>query len=211
MSTHPEVFIIETLRFADEDKNYHEGGIIHEVLRRSGKECQYAYIRTKQELKVFLQRFTQSNYRYLHISCHADPSGIETTLEDDVPLHEFCDILRPHLAHRRLFLSACSLAQAALAKELFKERNLFSILGPSEDIPFSDAAAFWPSLYHALFKIDQDSIKSGILRKTASALADVFDLKLNYYCRDTSAKSGYKPYCIARSVSFKQFFHARTA
>jgi hypothetical protein len=208
MPTKPEVFIIETLHLNDEADGLTEGEIICDVLRRSGKTCQYVYIRTRRELVVFLQRFTESNYRYLHISCHGNHDGVKTTL-DDLTLTEFCEILRPHLAYRRLFVSACLLTQASLAKRLFNGSELYSILGPANKIPFSDAAAFWPSLYHALFKVDHGKINGATLLGTARALADIFDLKLNYYRSSKTAKHGFATSCIGRSVSFKQLFYAK--
>jgi hypothetical protein len=70
--TIPEVFIVESLRFHDEEKDYYEGQIISDILRLNKKQSKYYYIRTKKELRAVLDKFRDSNYRYLHLSCHAN-------------------------------------------------------------------------------------------------------------------------------------------
>lgn len=45
----PEVFIVESLTFADERSERFEGRIISQILSLSGKNCEYYYIRTKRE------------------------------------------------------------------------------------------------------------------------------------------------------------------
>jgi hypothetical protein len=45
-TTEPKVFIIESLEFDDEEKGRYEGGILSDILRLSGIETQYFYIRT---------------------------------------------------------------------------------------------------------------------------------------------------------------------
>ena len=68
--THPDVFIIESLRFEDEKKELFEGRMISQILRLNDKKSEYYYIRTKRELKEVLDIFYDSKFRYLHISCH---------------------------------------------------------------------------------------------------------------------------------------------
>src|SRR5438034_10555132 len=112
--TIPNVFIIESLRFSDENHERFEGRILRQILKLStGKESIYFYIRTRRELKAVLDRFTRSRFRYLHISCHGAPTCMSTTLEN-VPCGELGRILRPHLAHRRLFTSSCEIASSRL-------------------------------------------------------------------------------------------------
>lgn len=43
MTTKPEVFIIESLRFDDERQDRFEGQIIKKILALSGKNCEYYY------------------------------------------------------------------------------------------------------------------------------------------------------------------------
>jgi len=103
--TIPEVFIVESLRFADEEQGYYEGQIISNILRLNQKQSKYYYIRTKIELRAVLEKFCDSNYRYLHLSCHANNRAMATTL-DSIPFSELAPLLRPYLKERRLFVSA---------------------------------------------------------------------------------------------------------
>jgi len=129
IKTQAELFIIESLTFVDEKKERFEGRILSDILALRGKRCEYYYIRTEREFHRILQKFTASRYRYLHISCHADRQSMATTL-DTIPIPAFAKILGPHIKNRRLFLSACSLANANLAKHLMSDSGCVSILGP---------------------------------------------------------------------------------
>lgn len=68
-STIPDVFIIESQDFDDEDKERLEGKFLSHILRLGDKNPKYYYIRTKKEFRKVLKRFKDSNYRYLHLSC----------------------------------------------------------------------------------------------------------------------------------------------
>jgi hypothetical protein len=92
----PEVFIIESLSFDDEEEEYYEGQIISKILKLNQKQSKYYYIRTKKELRVVLEKFRDSNYRYLHLSCHANRREMCTTL-DSIPFDELSTLLRPYL------------------------------------------------------------------------------------------------------------------
>jgi hypothetical protein len=200
MSVHakPEVFIIESLDFDDEDEKRFEGKLISEMLALSGKQCKYYYLRTRRELEEVLQLFSQSGYRYLHISCHGgeNKKTLHTTL-DAIPFDDLEAILKPHLRERRLFLSACSVANNYLAKRLMSNSGCYSILGPRDDIQFNDAAILWASLYHVMFSADETAMKHSILSIKAKEVANMFRVHLNYIRRDNKATSGYKLFRIA--------------
>ena len=76
----PEVFIVESLSFADEREGRFEGRILSKILALSQKQCEYRYIRTKPELKAVLEQFASTHYRYLHLSCHGNDTSMSTTL-----------------------------------------------------------------------------------------------------------------------------------
>ena len=73
------------------------------------------YIRTKRELKAILEQFLASKYRYLHLSCHGNRNSMGTTL-DSIPFSELGPLIAPYLDRRRLFVSACSMTNDALAR-----------------------------------------------------------------------------------------------
>lgn len=98
----PEVFIVESLRFEDEEKGFFEGRILSDVLKMCGKRPEYFYFRTVDELVALADLFDKSQSRYLHISCHGSPTEIETTL-DRITLVEFAKIFGGKLNNRRVF------------------------------------------------------------------------------------------------------------
>ena len=113
----PEVFIIESLKLSDERKQRPEGQIISKILAMRGKQCEYYYIRTEKELREVLQLFTDSECRYLHISCHGNDHNMCTTFET-LSFNTLATLLKGHIDRRRLFLSACSMARIKLAREI---------------------------------------------------------------------------------------------
>jgi hypothetical protein len=142
--TLPNVFIIESLRFSDEPRERFEGRILEKVLKLGEKESIYYYIRTRRELEKIAAKFGKSGFRYLHLSCHANTRGMATTL-DRISFAELGKIFRPHLANRRVFLSACEMATRPLAEALLDSSGCYSVIGPSTDVAFGDAALLWAS------------------------------------------------------------------
>jgi len=176
----PEVFIIESLKFRDEERGYYEGQIISDILRLNQKQSKYYYIRTKKELKAVLDKFRDSNYRYLHLSCHANRREMATTL-DSIPFSELASLLKPYLNERRLFVSACEMVNINLANLLLPGSGCFSLMGPATRIAFGDAAIIWASLYHLMFNHARDIMKRKILLLYGKCLTTVFGTPLNFY------------------------------
>jgi len=176
----PNVFIIESLRFDDEEKERFEGKIISQILHLNQKHCLYYYIRTKKELKKILNIFEKSTYRYLHISCHGNGSSLFTTL-DGLSFKEFGDLVRPFLNKKRLFISSCSAVNMNLAKEIFQNSNCLSLIGPVKEIYFSDAAIIWASFYHLMFKENPNLMKGADIRRYLQNLVNTFRVPLNYF------------------------------
>lgn len=189
--TKPEVFIIESLTFDNEKENLFEGKIISDILHLSGKSSIYYYIRTKAEFEEVLSLFCQSNYRYLHISCHGNRKMMFTTL-DEIPFDEMAKILESVLEYRRLFLSACSMTNENLAKSIIPASDCYSIIGPAKDVHFNDAAILWSSFYHLMFKDNAASMKRSKILENAKSVAKMFKIPLNYYSKSKSQKSGFK-------------------
>ncbi len=190
MTSEPEVFIIESLDFDDEENERFEGRIISKILALSGKHCEYYYIRTKRELGEVLKRFASSGYRYLHLSCHGSGTSMHTTL-DEIPFRDLGALLKPYLRERRLFVSACSMVNDALARVLMPGSGCYSILGPHEEVRFSDAAILWAAFYHAMFTDDSTAMKRADLKIKAMELADLFGVRLNVFAASSSSARGY--------------------
>lgn len=98
--TTPQVFIIESLRLDDEEHERFEGRILKQILRLSGKDSSYYYIRTRRELERIAKLFGKSGFRYLHLSCHGNPDTMATTF-DRLSFVEVGDHLRAEGVERR--------------------------------------------------------------------------------------------------------------
>ncbi len=188
-TTEPKVFIIESLDFKGEEKELFEGHIISNILQMSRIESKYYYIRTKKEFKKVVALFNESNFRYLHISCHGGNNSIWTTL-DEITNHELGEILANSLDRKRLFLSACSAVNRDLASEIIPNSNCISIIGPKDDIEFRDAAIIWASFYHLMFKGNSEKMERSDLIENMQKVVDAFEQPLNYY--SISKSKGFK-------------------
>lgn len=190
IKTKPEVFIIESLTFENESDRMFEGKIISDILRLSDKSSMYYYIRTQVELEKVLDIFWDSNYRYLHLSCHGNPKMLFTTL-DNINFKALSELLEPVLENRRLFLSACSMTNDNLAKAIIPSSDCFSILGPAKDVNFNDAAVLWATFYHLMFKDNSKSMNRSRILQHANNVSTMFNVPLNYFSKSRSKKQGY--------------------
>lgn len=189
--TIPQLFIVESLTLKDEKKRRFEGEILSRMLYLAGKtKTKYIYIRTKRELKNFVKVFGESRYRYLHLSCHANSQAMYTTF-DEVNFCELGAMLRPWIRNRRVFVSACEMANSQLAGEVLRGTGCYSLIGPARDIRFDDAAAFWVSFYHLMFKLNPRTMKNRELRERIRELSEVFEESFEYFAASRKAKRGF--------------------
>ncbi|MCF8130562.1 MAG: hypothetical protein K9N10_18780 [Deltaproteobacteria bacterium] len=191
MRTKAEVFIIESLDPDDEGNGRFEGSIISKMLRLHGKNPKYRYVRTKKDFKKAVTQFGRSQYRYLHISAHADEDGMCTTNLDEIDYNELSQILTPVLSGRRLFLSACSMVHEDMAKEIIPSCKCYSVIGPTENIYFSDAAIVWSSIYHLMFSKDSDRMTRKFLKESLMKVCKLFEVNIAYFSISKKLKRGY--------------------
>jgi len=191
MKSKPNVFIVESLGFSDEKRNLFEGKIISQILKLSGSESKYVYLRTKKELEAVIGQFKDSGYRYLHFSCHGNKSGISLTL-DDLSFEELGKMLSPCLKNRRMFFSSCKVMNKRLAEILLKNTGCYSVIGPSESIEFDRAAIYWSSFYHLMLRDEAKSMKRDSLKKNTASLRKLFDVHIRYFSRSESAGNGFQ-------------------
>lgn len=188
MRSKPEVFIIESLKLDDEKNKWFEGRVLADMLHLSDKKCIYYYVRTKKEFIEILDEFYTTDYRYLHLSCHANKKEMGTTF-DGIPFSELGNIFKDIGEDRRIFLSACSMANKSLANEIILKSRCYSILGPSTTIDFDDAGIFWTSFYHLMFKHNPKVMKRETVLSNAEKVAKILEIKLNYFGRKSNNKS----------------------
>lgn len=190
MITKPKLFIIESLKFKDEKEEYFEGQIISKILKFAQIETQYYYVRTQREFEHVIGLFKKSNYRYLHISCHGNNSGISTTL-DEISFKELGLILQNVIDNKRLFISACSVMNKNLADEILQITDCYSIVGPSKDIYMDDAVIFWSAFYQLMFKINPSKMNRASLENTLRKLVDTFEIPIKYYATSENSNKGW--------------------
>jgi hypothetical protein len=186
--THASLFIIESVNFEDEEHGRLEGEILSRMLWLSGKETDYRYIRTRQELVAVLQHFQTSGRRYLHVSCHGNEEALATTL-NEIPFGELGRLLRPFLRGRRLFVSACQAVNDDLADALMRRTGCFSIVGPATDIGFDEAAVMWAAFYYLMFKKNPKAMNTRTIKAVLRQLSETFAVPMTYLQRTDT-----KPY-----------------
>lgn len=184
------LYIVESLKFKDEAANRLEGKILRDILALSGHEVEYIYVRTRKELRAVGQRFQDSGRRYLHLSCHGNPTTVALTL-DKLSFGEFAHDIAPHLNDRRLFISACAVVNSAFAKLMLPKSGCYSVVGPKKSISFGDAALMWASFYHLMFRDPEaDAMKGGKIRWALRRAKKAFDIEFDYF-RRIDAAPGY--------------------
>ena len=181
MKTKPEVFIVESNKFEEEEEEKFEGRVLTEILRMCDKDPIYYYIRTKRELVEILEIFKRSNYRYLHLACHGERSSIFTTL-DEVRFDELGRILKPYLKGRRFFVSACKAVDVRLANAVMPDSGCLSIIGPYGEVTFDDAAIMWASFYQLMFRENRKTMRRNDIESFLEGLTDLFEVPMAY-CR----------------------------
>jgi hypothetical protein len=191
MPTNPDIFIIESLGPDDEGNGRFEGPTIMHIARLHGKQPKYYYVRTKHEFKKAIKVYLRSDYRYLHISAHADSEGLATTNQDEITNAELGAMLGDGFVNRRLFLSACSIVHKRMAADIIPVTKCFSVVGPQRDIQFAEAVVFWPALYHLMFQVDAASMKRAALAANLRKVATLFGVNIGYFSRSASAKAGF--------------------
>lgn len=176
----PEVFIIESLTLADENKERREGAVLASILRMCEKKPLYYYIRTRAELVHIAEEFEASGYRYLHISCHGSDDSLETTL-DSVSYKDFAQIFKERLDKKRLFVSACSSGNELFAELVAaKSPEILSVAAPADDITFDIAVALWSAFYVKVFDINPKSMNSYRLAEVLRQLSMLFGARIHW-------------------------------
>ena len=91
-----------------------------------------------------------------------------------------------------MFVSACEMPNDKLAWRLMRGTGCLSIIGPSKAINFDDAAAFWVSFYHLMFKANERGMNRKNLQKYVIELAALYNIPINYFSSSRSATRGYR-------------------
>lgn len=178
--TLPQVFIIESLDFDDERAARLEGRVLADVLRMCGKDPLYFYFRTEAELIVLAEKFYQSGYRYLHLSCHGSDTSIEATL-NSITYVRFAEIFDGKLVNRRLFASACEVGNELFSQVVGgRNKGMHSVAAPTDAIRFDIAVAFWSAFYVKAFYINESAMKAADITSIFQPLCTLFRTRLHW-------------------------------
>jgi len=212
------IFIIESMEIEDEKNGDLDGSILKSILDICHIPNQYYLIRTKKEFKYMIDEFENSNYGFLHISCHGNEKEISTTF-DRITFDELEAIIGKRLYHRRLFLSACQAAQFELARHFIPKYHCYSIVGSPDSIYCDKSAVFWSTFYHLMNEANQDRMPQIEIMPTLNILTKVFQIKLNYFSiiknsnpksinhlREIHYNSGDKQFDEIRNTGFYNIF-----
>lgn len=191
MRTIADVFIIESLDPDDEGNARFEGVFLSHVLRLHGKNPKYKYVRTRHEFEKAIEQFSASRYRYLHLSCHGDTKGLCTTNQEEIDCDKLASLLQPHMEGRRLFVSACKMVHSDLAKAVIPASGCNSVVGPTENIAFTDSAVVWAAVYHLVFSEDTHRITRGNLQEKLKKACQLFEVSFAYYAKTRKLKRGF--------------------
>ncbi len=101
---------------------------------------QYRVVKDKLEFEKQLIEFSESNYRYLHMSCHATDQTLELT-DETVFNKEFEELIEGRIKNKRVCFSACDAGNRNLASIVIKEGG-YSLIGSPIEIHFNKAALF---------------------------------------------------------------------
>ena len=191
------VYIIEFLRKKDK---YFDGEALHHIITLAKIPTKYKWINNVEEFKAALKDFKETNYRYLHISCHANEFGIE--LNGELILnHEVEEFTKKYLTNKRLFLSACKGANRDLASKIIMGNNAWSLLGMPIQLRFIKSALFWPSFYHLINEIDSKKMLRNDIVEIVKKCVDIFDIPVNYYCRIEESKTHIRRLKIRQGIN----------
>ncbi|MFF3699686.1 MULTISPECIES: hypothetical protein [Pseudomonas] len=185
MGTVADVFIVESLRLADERERRFEGRRLAEILRMAGKKPKYFYFEEKSELPHLLKIFKQSKYRFFHMSSHASLDRIYTN-KDTFTYAEFAQTCKGYLKERRAFFSACELGNEMFTLSLSgTNKGMHSIVAPAEKIQFDHAAAIWGAFYVSVFSSNSQSMRHADILSRLKILGSLFPVDFHF--------SGYAP------------------
>jgi len=180
-----DVFIIESLRWKEEEKGRSEGRVLCETLRLCGKQPRYYCFRTNAELAEIAKIFRKSNYRFLHFASHGSPTHVELTM-GSLEYHKFARFFRRTLNNRRAVFSSCQLGNEIFGT-LFMGKNpgLYSVIAPCTEIIGEHSAGLWSAFYAVLLSQNAGEIKNDSIREKLGGLCQVFGYKMHFCWRNS--------------------------
>ena len=169
------VFIIESL---DIDE-YHDASMLYQILRLSNTKCEYRKVTCMRSFEQIISEFDDSNFRYLHLSCHGSQQGLQIG-DEFIANYQIGSFLEGRIKNKRVFLSSCEAGNRSLASEILKHGG-YSLIGSPVEIAFDKAALCWASFFHVIQKLDKNKMKRKNIKSALEAIVDLFNVPIDYY------------------------------
>jgi hypothetical protein len=189
------VYIIESL----EEGDFKDGNNLHKILKISHIASVYKWAKSIEHFEELLKDFRKSNFRYLHLSCHANGSGIEVNGEN-ISNQEF-QIMLGDLNNKRIFISACKAANRELATLLICKSGALSLVGTPIDVDFDVAAILWPAFYYVMKGLDEKKMPNEHLKKTLKECVDLLKVPINSYSKIKDDQTHIRRFKIRAGLS----------
>ena len=173
------IYIIESLK-SDEP---HDGAVLEDILNVCEMPCKHEAVDSIVEFETAINNFEQSNFRYLHLSCHANEKAIELVNGGLVPYEQLSLLLKGKINCKRVFMSACKAGNLDLAQRLIIENDSYSVIGSPISKDFDDFLLFWASLYKLINRKEEniDRMDKKTLIANIKKCSDLFSVPINYY------------------------------
>ncbi|WP_416865246.1 MAG: hypothetical protein ACMVP2_22810 [Imperialibacter sp.] len=196
------VFIVESLTLDDEKNGLLDGQILRDILDLCQIPNEYYYIRTSHELQEIINEFDKSEFRYLHLSCHADKTQIAFTFEE-LFFYEVAELIKSKLKNKRVFISACEACNFEFAKTLIPSSGCYSLIGSPTKINFDKSAVFWSGFYHLMNETNNIRMGQPEIRTVLQKLVDTYDIPINYYSFISNNNSELKENLLRPNIEIK--------
>lgn len=191
-----DVFIIEALTAEDVRQGMLDGYILYQQIKLMGGDPRYIRVKSENDLKAALVMFRESNYKFLHVSCHGDRIKQKIRIgEKWFGYMRVAIASRQLLKSRRVTFSACELGDELFCKRLFEKNHwMHSFTAPTTEINAKVASAFWVSLYtlwlnKSIPSVKDDlSVRSDTVLDVLKILSNAFDFPILFAYPDTIAK-----------------------
>ena len=119
-----EVFIIEALTRDDVRDGMLDGYVLYQQLKMMGGDPRYVRVSSENDFKASLVMFRESNYKFLHISCHGDKEKRQVRIGDTwFGYMRIAIASMQMLKSRRVSFSACELGNEEFCKRLFEKNH----------------------------------------------------------------------------------------
>jgi len=181
----PKVFIIESLGANDVNNHRCDGKILEAQLQLIGEESVYRYVLNVSDLRNALCEFDESEFRFLHVSCHGDSAKAYLAANPAGETYEeFSKCFSSKVALTRVTFAACKLGNKSFFEEFCRwNKGVQSLAAPMNDLPFQRSSLYWATYYTKLIEECRNSnnhIHRDFIESVVPQLSKVLNVSMRY-------------------------------